>query len=188
MKRLFFILCLIGYGTPAVSSEVREITGDDIKWIGRKVNGSHHGKVKLDQGRLVFKDNTLTSGEFKIDMKSISVGDIPVESPKNAKLANHLKSEDFFHVEKFRYAGLKIKEVIKKSESEYRIKGDLTIKDKTHPIEFPAQMSNKTLTAKLILNRTRWGIIYGSKSFFKNLADRAIDENFDLIVRLSFEK
>ena len=187
MKRLL-IFFLIGYGTMAVCDEIRKITDHDIKWIGRKVSGSHYGKVKMDQGYLVFKDNVLTSGMFKIDMNSISVGDIPVGNPKNAKLEGHLKSEDFFHVEKFRYADLKVRKVMKKSESEYQIKGDLTIKDKTHSVEFPAQISGKTLTAELNLDRTRWGIIYGSKSFFKNLADRAIDEKFDLMVRLSFDK
>ena len=62
------------------------------------------------------------------------------------------------------------------------MKGSLTIKGKTQPVEFPYYKKGNTYTGTVNFDRTKFGIIYGSKNFFKNLGDKVIDNN----VQLSF--
>ena len=178
--------------TSAVSSASMKITKSHIVWTAKKVTGSHHGNIELAEGHLIFdKNGLLTGGEFKVDMSTITVNDIPKKKEGNAKLVRHLKSDDFFSVGKFRYSTFKIR-TVKRNKDRYNIEGDMTIKDQTHPLKFTANIhekaQRKSMKADLTLDRTKWGIIYGSKNFFKNLADRAIDENFKLQIDLSTQK
>ena len=174
------------------SSANMKITESNIIWSGKKVTGTHHGNIDLANGSLVFDEKgALTGGEFRVDMSTITVNDIPKNVEGNAKLVRHLKSNDFFSVEQFQYSTFKIK-TVKKNEGQYDIEGDMTIKDQTHPVKFTALIDeterNRSLKASLVLDRTLWGIVYGSKNFFKNLADRAIDEKFKLQINLTTQK
>jgi hypothetical protein len=45
-----------------------------------------------------------------------------------------------------------------------------------------------TLKGKLIVDRTKFDIKYGSGSFFDNLGDKAIDNDFTLDLNLQFAK
>jgi polyisoprenoid-binding protein YceI len=79
-----------------------------------------------------------------------------------------------------------IKEAVNQSINEYLIKGDMTIKGVTKPIAFLAEVGNHILKAELTLNRTEFGIKYGSGSFFDNLGDNVIKDEFDLQMELIF--
>ncbi|MCD4736158.1 MAG: YceI family protein, partial [Bacteroidales bacterium] len=71
-----------------------------IEWIGAKPTGQHNGTVLLKSGKLLMNNGRITGGSFTMDMTSIKVLDLE-EEEWNTKLVNHLKSEDFFSVEKF---------------------------------------------------------------------------------------
>ena len=86
-----------------------------------------------------------------------------------------MKSEDFFQVEKWPTAKLVIKSV--KGE---KVKGELTIKDKTNPVEFTAKNEKGFYTGTLKFDRTKFGMIYGSGNFFKNLGDKMIENDVTL--------
>jgi polyisoprenoid-binding protein YceI len=120
-------------------------------------------------------------------MNTITCTDL-TDATYNAKLLGHLKSEDFFNVEKYAQSKFVIKSVKEVKSGEVLIKGNLTIKGITHEIEFPAKVKNDgkqiTTTAKITVDRSKYDIRYGSKSFFEGLGDKMIYDEFDLNLKL----
>jgi polyisoprenoid-binding protein YceI len=102
------------------------------------------------------------------------------------KLEGHLKSDDFFGVANHETAKLSITSVSQNDKNTYDIEGDLTIKGKTNSIEFNMTIDGNSAIAKLKVDRTKYGIRYGSASFFNDLKDKAIYDEFDLNVNLKF--
>ena len=162
-----------------------------LTWVGRKVTGEHTGSISIADGKLVADEKTLKAGSFKIDMTSITNQDIEDESYKQ-KLLGHLKSDDFFSTDKHAQATFVITKVTPGSNNQYQIKGNLTIKGITKEVEFPAtvQVDEKQISAKakIVVDRTQYDIKFGSGSFFDNLGDKAIDNNFELNVNLVAQK
>ncbi|MCF2874098.1 MULTISPECIES: YceI family protein [unclassified Tenacibaculum] len=173
-----------------------------IIWKGHKILGSHTGEIKLKSAGLTFNNGTLTKGSFIVDMNTIKAvelmkdgDDDEEEEEENNEgeehddrddLANHLKNEDFFDANKYPEATFTIKQATKNGDS-YKITGDMTIKEITKEIAFDAIISGQTLKSHLKINRTDFGIKYGSGSFFKNLGDNIIKDQFDLIISLVIE-
>ena len=163
------------------------VAQSSIDWIGRKVTGAHNGTIAIKEGTLALNDGKLAAGKFVIDTTSIKILDI-TDPATNAQFAGHLASEDFFASEKYPEALFVVTSVEQKKNS-YRVIGDLTIKDITHPVTLNANLNiiNDTLTAsgKIIIDRTRYGMKFRSGNFFKNLGDTLIYNDFDLNVSLT---
>ncbi len=155
-----------------------------VTWKGEKVTGSHHGTIGLESGHLMLEDEKIVGGEFVMDMSTLTVTDLTGEN--KAKLEGHLKSEDFFGIEKNPTAKLVITSAAAKGDGKYGIVGDLTIKNETHPITFDLTMNSDSATAELTIDRSKYNVRYGSGSFFDNLGDKTIYDNFDLEVNLKF--
>ena len=154
-----------------------------IKWVGKKITGQHEGVIGIKSGQLEFKDSTLVGGNFVIDMSTIRVTDLKANAKFN--LEKHLKSDDFFGVDAHKTASLKFAKVVK-NKSGYTVTGDFTIKGITKQITFNMAIKNNSATAKVVIDRTEFGIKYKSGSFFNNLKDKAIEDNFDLDINLQF--
>lgn len=155
-----------------------------IAWTGGKVTGQHQGTIALKSGMLKFDGETLTGGTFVIDMTSISNTDM--QGGGKAKIEGHLKSDDFFGVEKHPTATLDITTAEKQTGNTYAVTGNLSIKGITNPIAFNMSVENNTATALVKVDRTKYNIKYGSASFFDGLKDKAIYDDFDLNVTLKF--
>lgn len=157
-----------------------------VNWKAYKVTGQHEGYVNLKSGSLDFADGVLSGGAFEVDMTSMVVTDL--EGEWKAKLEGHLKSEDFFSIEKFPTAAFKITKVTPQGPNKYKVEGDVTIKETTKSIRFTADMTEEdgkmTATAAIELDRSDFDVRYGSASFFGNLGDKTIYDNFDLTVAL----
>lgn len=152
-----------------------------IKWIGKKVLGSHEGILNFKNGFLTLKNQRVVAGNFVVNMESLLVTDLEGESKMH--LEKHLKNEDFFGTDKHKEAILKIK----KSKGK-KILADLTIKNITKPLEFSMNFENKKQAfVKTKIDRTLYGIRYKSKSFFGNLGDKAIYDEFEIQVYLFFK-
>ena len=78
-----------------------------FNWHAKKVTGEHMGLVKFASGTIDVDGNNLVGGNFDVDMTSITCTDLTGEW--NEKLIGHLKSGDFFAVDNFKTANLKIK-------------------------------------------------------------------------------
>ncbi|MFF5383611.1 YceI family protein [Pedobacter suwonensis] len=164
-----------------------DVAKSTITWIGKKVTGSHNGTVALQSGTLAVNGKSVTGGTFVIDMTSIKDAD------GSAKLEGHLKADDFFGTTKFPTSTFVITKVAG-SGANVTVTGNLTIKGITKPLNFPATVSvnadgtASALAGKIIVDRTKYDIKYGSKSFFDSIGDKAIDDNFELSVKLVAKK
>lgn len=162
-----------------------------VAWTGKKVTGSHTGFVKISSGSLTLKDEKITAGTFDMDMNSITNTDV-ADKGYNEKFVGHLKSDDFFSSAKYPKATFVLTKATSKGSDNYDVTGNLTIKNITNEVTFPAMIKadGKQLkaSAKITVDRTKFDIKYGSGSFFDNLGDKAIDNNFILDVNLVASK
>ena len=166
--------------------EKKEIKTDKstVTWKGYKVTGSHYGTVDIESGYLNFDEGNLTGGEFVVDMTTIVTNDLTGEY--KGKLEGHLKSDDFFGIEKHPTAKLVFTKVESTGKNSYKVTGDLTIKGKTAPVTFDLSVYGNKATANVKIDRTVYDIRYGSTSFFDDLQDKAIYDEFDLVSDLEF--
>jgi polyisoprenoid-binding protein YceI len=185
MKNILLLTLLLGLSVSLANGQVKLTADNDkstLNWVGEKVTGQHTGTLKLQNGWLTMKDNKITGGEFLIDMASLK------ESQGNAMFEKHIKSADFFDVEKFPTAKLVLKSSDSFDKGSSAVSGELTIKGVTNPIEFKAATQKKDdgnwFFANISIDRTKWNIKYGSGSFFDNLGDKTIYDEFKVKVAL----
>lgn len=167
-----------------IEKEDVKIKDSALTWVGSKVTGSHEGTIELKSGYLTLDNNDLVGGEFVIDMTTIVCTDLSGKG--KAGIENHLKSDDFFSVDEFPTASLTILDVKKRGLDQYQVNANITIKGMTQEIMFDAEIKEKTAKAKLVIDRTEFGIIYKSGNFFEELADKAIYDEFKLSIELKF--
>lgn len=164
-----------------------DVQNSKLLWTGKKFTGQHTGAINLNNGTLTLADGRLKGGKFDIDMQTLTVSDI-TDAEQNAKLTKHLKGDDFFAVDKYPKATFVITSATPKGGENYAINGKLTIKGITEEVAFPAvvnvQKDKTTAKAKITVNRTKFGIKFGSKSFFSDLGDKFIYDDFELDVTL----
>lgn len=158
-----------------------------LSWTAKKVTGSHSGNISVTSGKLEVDNNVLKGGNFQLDTRTITVTDIK-DAGMNGKLLGHLKSDDFFSVEKHPTASFVITGATAKGGGNYDVTGNLTIKGITKPISFPATVTvaggKATAKATIKVDRTKFDIKYRSSNFFENLGDKAIYDDFELDVTL----
>lgn len=168
-----------------------------ITWQGSKPGGQHNGIFTLANGYFEVADQLLVGGRFTIDMASLRDKDL-TDPGSREKLENHLKSDDFFSIASYPTAEFVITKamVVKKidaSHAEYRVEGNFTLKGNTKNIGFMSkvEMANggiKATAGPLSINRTDWGVNYGSKSIYDNLKDKFIDDQVVITVSLTTGK
>ena len=180
------IVALISFSFTTIERYKKEIKVENSKviWKGYKVTGSHEGTIALQSGNLTFEADKLVGGEFVIDMTTIITTDL--EGDYKGKLEGHLKSDDFFGVTTFPTATLVFKDVKSTGKNSYAVTGDLTIKGIKNPVSFDISVYGSKATASVKIDRTKFDVRYGSTSFFDNLKDKAIYDEFDLVTDLEF--
>lgn len=154
-----------------------------ITWLGKKIGGQHEGNIQVKSGSFELKNDQIEAGTFVIDMTSITCTDLE-DAGYNQKLVDHLKSDDFFGVEKFPTADLSVTKSSKFINGKATVTGDVTIKGKTESISFDVVKTGNEYTAQIELDRSKFNVRYGSNSFFDNLGDKAIDDIFILAIKL----
>ena len=187
MKSLCFILLVTTiFGQNSLHIDMDK---SSIKWKGTKSTGSYHdGLINVKTSQLDFdKNNQLIGGEIIIDMNSIICTDIQ-NKKSNRSLVKHLKDDDFFGTDIFPISKLVITNVEKIDEQNFKLIADLTIKENTHPIEFIANIiyDNDTglASGKIEIDRSKYNVKYRSKSWYPDIGDRFINDNFELFFNL----
>lgn len=210
-NKLFFILIIapffFGCGGPATGDNKASATanslslhaGDDkyfmidpgesvVAWTGSGVHGKHEGYAYISKGELKIENGQLTGGTVEIDMDK-------TEGPGHDRhngLIDHLKGPDFFDVKQFPFTTMAITRVELTNNQRKIVTGNLTIKGITHPVTFPASIEVDNGIAKangeLVIDRTRWGIRYGSETFFDNVADGAISDSIEFNIEIVAKK
>ncbi|AWG22157.1 lipid-binding protein [Flavobacterium faecale] len=172
--------------TVTITAQTKKIdtAKSSIAWVGKKVTGQHNGTVNFKDGLIIFKSNKVVGGKFTVDMTSMTATDLSGEYQE--KLNGHLKADDFFGTDKFATATLVFKKIAVKAKDLYTVTADLVIKGKTSPVTFDLAVKGNSATTKFNVDRTKYDIKYGSGSFFSNLGDKAINDEFELAVDLKF--
>ena len=164
-----------------------------VEWVGKKPTGQHTGTIGLQSGSLTV-DNGKVTGDFTIDMNSITVTDI-TEADGKLDLEAHLKgtgkedgADHFFNVKTYPTGTFKLT-----SFDGANVTGDLTLKGKTKTISFPATLTitdnEVTLESKPFeINRVDFGVNYASKSVFGDLKDKFINDEIELVVKVKAKK
>lgn len=177
-----FVLALSLTTSVFAGSQKVDAAKSSVKWLGKKVTGEHFGTIAVKEGNLEVANGKVTGGKVVIDMQSLAVDDIK-DSGMNGKLVGHLKSDDFFGVANFPTSELVVTKVESNGNS-HTFTGNLTIKGITNPASFTATSSKdgKSTVYKgvLTIDRTKYNVRYGSKSFFENIGDKAIYDDFTL--------
>jgi polyisoprenoid-binding protein YceI len=167
-----------------------------VTWVGSKPAGKHNGTIKLASGKMHLENGQVTAGEFVMDMATVTATDVAMDAEKNGKLTGHLKSADFFDVEKYPTASFELISVedigqhaseaaLKLAGATHFVTGNLTMKESVKAVKFPAiiTVTDNGVTAKALftINRTDWGMHYKSdKSFGDQIIHPEVEIGFDI--------
>lgn len=143
-------------GAPARASKEYVVRAESkIDFVGSKVTGSHEGGFKNFAGKIQAAGGKVTGGEIKISTRSLW--------SDNDRLTGHLKSADFFDVEKFPVATFTVTSV-EPEGTQHKVTGNLDLHGVTKSISFPAtiQVSEEAVTVKaeFAINRKDFNINY----------------------------
>jgi len=184
--------------TSAVSEKYKALTdASRIDWKGSKPTGTHTGTVAIESGTISMKNGQIESGSFLIDMNSITVTDLEPGDGKE-DLEAHLKGtvedkkDHFFNVTEYPNAAFEITGV-SETDGKTILSGNLTMKREKKNISFPVTVSTEgeilTVTSEpFTINRTDWGVNYGSKTVFDNLGDKFVNDDIQLTITLKASK
>lgn len=166
-----------------------------IEWRGRNPNTTHHGTLQLFEGAITVRDGVI-GGSFEIDMTSIRNINLEGDALQPV-LVSHLQSDDFFFVKMFPRARFRITRVapVKKpnwSTPNFRVRGSLELRGIKKEIEFQATVNPlpegaASVEAHFDIDRTRWGVIYGSSRFFEHLGMHLVFDLISIQLRLVLE-
>ncbi len=176
-----------GPKTDSKETYMVDVSASEVKWEGYKVTGKHYGTVQLKSGELIYINGVLSGGKFVVDMTTIDCDDLTGNTKD--RLVGHLKSDDFFGVEKYPTATFEITDVISRGlPGDYRITGNMTIKEHTHPMRFNVMLDEKDNTVKgtltIRIDRSDYNVRFGSGRFFDNLGDNTIYDEFKLDIEI----
>jgi polyisoprenoid-binding protein YceI len=161
-----------------------------VTFVGTKPTGTHTGEMKLSSGTFNVDNGNITSGTFTIDMTKIVSKD--ADTNYSFKLIGHLQSPDFFDVAKFPGSKFEVTActpLTNDSMATHAISGNLTLKDSTKNVTFPAKVAitetGLSATADFIIDRTQWGLFYGND---KSLGDKFIYPEVKLQLNIQAKK
>jgi polyisoprenoid-binding protein YceI len=183
----FTLGLIMAFGMMQAQSLSVNTEQSNIRWYGEELTGkTHFGNLKFKKANLDLQDGIITGGSFTVDMNSLSVEDLSGVS--KTRLEGHLRSDDFFSVEKHNEALLKITQKGKVTGDGQTLYSDLTIKGKKHPVEFTITFGdNNTAKAQLTFDRSIYDVRFRSGSFFENLGDKLILDDIRMEVALSLQ-
>ena len=157
-----------------------------IRWYGEELTGkTHFGNLSFKEGQIELQDGLIIGGNFVVNMTSLSVEDL--SGGAKARLEGHLRSDDFFSVDKYPDATLKISQKAKVEGDVQKLYGELTIKGIKHAVDFSIILvDKKTATANLTFDRSKYNVRFRSGSFFENLGDKLILDDIRMEVSLQW--
>ncbi len=183
MNTLFKIITLAVFSISTAFAGNLSIENSSLGWKGSKGAagfklGSHYGKIKLIDGDIKSKNGNLLGGNFTVDMKNFTIEDLSGEWAK--KFISHMKSSDFFSVDKYPTSKLMIKSVSGK-----KVIADLTINGITKPVKFDYKKVGKAFVGKMVFDRTKYNMLYGKDS---SLGDKFIHHEVEITFNLVEKK
>lgn len=169
-----------------------DLSESKLEWLGRNLLNKHWGSVSFIKGHITYKSGKLVSGEWHVDMKSLVSHDLAGTDLHDVLIA-HLENDDFFDVENYPTCKFVLKScnqlTSSKGSRNYAIKGEFTLKGVMQLIAFEAafgldENGCPAAQASFSIDRTRWGVLYGSGKYFKRLAGHLVNDDIEFQIRL----
>lgn len=172
---------------PVVQDGVYQIDTEKsvVEWTGRNINNRHYGRIAISSGEIAVMHGLPVSGRFVLDMNTITNLDLQDEGWRGM-LHRHLKSEDFFDVERYPTAHFELRAASLIAGAtpglpNTEISGLLTVKDTARPLCFPAMIAPQAdgilkAQAALDLDRTLWKVHYGSGKLYERLGMHLVND------------
>lgn len=163
-----------------------------VVWIGRNLINKHWGHVGLASGHVEFRGGLPVRGETVLDLRRITCTDLAGDALHDV-LIHHLESDDFFDVERFPEAAFRFDRTERCSDRpgccNLKLHGELTLRGITKPLVIAAAAGftpegKAALQATFTLDRTDWGVLYGSGRFFQRLAGHLVNDAIELQLRI----
>lgn len=176
-----------------------DVSASNIHWQATHKGGlaPRFGTINITTGTLSVDNGAVTGGSFDVDLNTLKVDTASVteKGKKASELEGHLKSPDFFDVAKHPTVKFVITSVTPFDATKDKsllegatniVSGNLSIKDSTVNVTFPAKITvteaGADVQAKFTVDRTTWGLKYGDKG--TNPADWAISKDIELDINL----
>ncbi|HEY2573923.1 MAG TPA: YceI family protein [Verrucomicrobiaceae bacterium] len=169
-----------------------DLAESKVTWIGRNLLNQHWGHVAISGGHVEFRQGRPVFGEATLDLRRISCADL-AQSELHDVLIHHLESDDFFDVARFPEAKFSFQapEICsdKSGCRNLKLRGDLTLRGVTKPLVIEAAAGftpegKAALQSVFTIDRTQWGVIYGSGKFFRKLAGHLVNDEIELQLRV----
>jgi rhodanese-related sulfurtransferase len=170
-----------------------DLDKSSVEWLGRNLLSKHWGQLPIAAGYLDFDaSGPVCGGRVEFNLQGLTCTDL-AGTPVHDVLIHHLLSDDFFDVARFPQAVLEITQSTRIAETpgslNLEVRGDLTLRGVTQSICFLASAGLTpdgvpAAQAALAIDRTRWGITYGSGKLFRKLAGHLVNDRFELQVKL----
>jgi polyisoprenoid-binding protein YceI/rhodanese-related sulfurtransferase len=170
-----------------------DVKKSKVEWTGRNLTSEHTGTIKLREGSIEIVDGRLLSGSFTLDMRSIEDVDIEDEGMRQL-LVHHLKSDDFFDVQRFpdaefRVSRIKILPDAKAGNPNCELAGELKMKGVVREIAFRTILGQTpegvlAADAHFDIDRTKWNVVYGSGKFYEKLGKHLVNDEISLALKL----
>jgi polyisoprenoid-binding protein YceI len=184
-------------GAPAVADgpHALDLAESRVVWIGRNLLNKHWGHVPLSSGSVEFKSGLPVRGEATLDLRRITCADLAGD-PLHDVLIRHLESDDFFDVDRFPEARFAFDRAEPCSDRpgccNLKLHGQLTLRGVTKPLVVDAAAGitpegRAALQSAFAIDRTEWGVLYGSGRFFRSLAGHLVNDEIELQLRILTE-
>lgn len=164
-----------------------------LEWLGRNLINKHHGTIAITAGHLRFDQGQLCGGEFALDLTTLHCTDL-AGGPIHDVLISHLKDHDFLDAAEHPECRLVIRSADPITGAadgcpNLTVHADLTMRGVTQPIDFTAATGltpegKPAAQASFAIDRTRWGILYGSSRFFHRLAGHLVNDLIEFEARI----
>ncbi|HNY02238.1 MAG TPA: YceI family protein [Bacteroidales bacterium] len=159
-----------------------------LNWRAEKITGFHEGTISIKSGSFQVEKDKIVSGSFVIDMTTLANTDL-TDPEYNKKLVGHLKSSDFFDIAKFSEATFTILKPVDLTKSVTEVQGILSIKGIKKPLTFKTVITKAAGSYifnanSIVVDRTAYDIKYGSGTFFSDLGDKVIYDEFLVKLKL----
>jgi polyisoprenoid-binding protein YceI len=164
-----------------------------VFWTGRNLFNHHTGTIRVSGGGIELRDGTPVHGSVQLDMNSLACTDL-TDPALNTMLIAHLRDDDFFAVARFSQAEFVLADAdpipgARPGIPNFQLTGELTMRGVTRPICFPAVIARKsdgtyTAQALIAIDRTEWGVLYGSSRFFARLGEHVVNDHIHLHLKV----
>lgn len=168
-----------------------DLSESKLQWTGRNLINKHLGTIEIQSGYLDFENGQLRGGRFDFNLNSLRCSDLEGD-PMHDVLISHLMDHDFLDVAAYPECFLEITDTESSpipGSPNLAVKANLTMRGKTCPIEFQAtsgitDTGSPAAQASFAIDRTQWGILYGSGRFFQRLAGHLVNDLIEFEARI----